>query len=666
MSPQLPVALAATANLPRLRAVFDRYEAEFLQAFMIRTVETTLLELFRQGRVFGTVHTCIGQEFSAVMVARYLEARDVVLSNHRCHGHYLARTGDVRGLIAEVMGKASGVSRGLGGSQHLSAEGFLSNGIQGGIVPVAAGVALHHRLAKTGAMSVVYLGDGTFGEGAVYETFNIASKWGLPVLFVVEDNAYAQSTASHQTFAGSYQARAEAFDIPYFEASIWDLEQLDDTVRKAVALVRGESRAAILRIRLYRLEAHSKGDDDRAPSEIEAYRAIDPLTLYVREHEQHERIRPRMDEIEADTAAITASLLGEPVSTLAPPAAAPGVTSSAPVSLEALPQAQAINQALSRFLAREPHGVVLGEDIHSPYGGAFKVCSGLSERFPDRVLTTPISEAAIAGLSNGLALMGAPVVAEIMFGDFITLAFDQILNHAAKFKLMYGDDRSMRVVFRAPMGGRRGYGPTHSQSLEKHLAGIPGTELFILHGRTRVGAFYDTLLTRSTTPAIVIENKLLYTRRGDRSAPPHHALLETSEPYPATVLRPAGPPDITLVAFGQTSDLAEEVATRLFEEEELAVEVILVLQASPLRPEPILDSARRTGRLVVVEEGPAGHDLGAEVIAMVSARWTQRTPLAVRRLAARPMAIPCSKPLEEQVLPSADELYALCLDVFSC
>ncbi|MBJ6763845.1 hypothetical protein JGU66_23985 [Myxococcaceae bacterium JPH2] len=656
----------ATTSVDALPILFERFEAEFLQAFMLRTVETKLLELFRQGRVFGTVHTCIGQEFSAVMVAKYLEARDVVLSNHRCHGHYLARTGDIRGLIAEVMGKASGVSRGMGGSQHLSADGFFSNGIQGGIVPVAAGVALHHRLATNGAMSVVYLGDGTFGEGAVYETFNLASKWELPVLFVVEDNGYAQSTASHQTLAGSYSARAEAFGIPYLEASIWDLAHLDDTVREAVARVRRESRAVMLRIRLYRLEAHSKGDDDREPSEISAYRDIDPLTLFVRAHARDERVRSRMDAIEAETLAIATALLDEPVSTLTLPAAAPGVVSTAPVSFEALPQAQAINQALSRFLEREPRGVVMGEDIHSPYGGAFKVCSGLSDRFPGRVLTTPISEAAIAGLSNGLALMGTPVVAEIMFGDFITLTFDQILNHAAKFKLMYGDDRSMRVVLRAPMGGRRGYGPTHSQSLEKHLAGIPGTELFILHGRTRVGAFYDTLLTRSTTPAIVIENKLLYTRRGDRSAPLHHSLLETTESYPATVLRPAGPPDITLVAFGQTSDLAEEVATRLFEEEEIAVEVILVLQASPLHPEPILSSARQTGRLVVVEEGSSGHDLGAEVIAMVSARWTQRTPLAVRRLAARPMAIPCSKPLEEQVLPSADELHALCLDVFSC
>jgi 2-oxoisovalerate dehydrogenase E1 component len=656
----------APPNVVELRAVLDRYEGELLQAFTIRTVEAKLLELFRQGLVSGTVHTCIGQELSAVLVAKHLEARDVVLSNHRCHGHYLARTGDVRGLVAEVMGKASGVSRGLGGSQHLSADGFFSNGIQGGIVPVAAGIALHHKLAGTGAISVAYLGDGTFGEGAVYEAFNIASKWQLPALFVVEDNAYAQSTASHQTLAGTYQARAEAFGIPYLESSIWDLPQLDEAVREAVTRVRRDSCPVILRVRLYRLEAHSRGDDDRDRAEIEAYRAIDPLTVFVNEHRAHDRLRPAMDAAAAELEAVVASLLDEGVSALSFPAPPPGEAATAPAVLEPLPQAQAINQSLARFLDREPRGVVIGEDIHSPYGGAFKVCNGLSDRFPGRVLTTPISEAAIAGIANGLALMGTPVVAEIMFGDFITLAFDQIVNHAAKFKLMYGDDRSMRIVFRTPMGGGRGYGPTHSQSLEKHLVGIPGTEVFILHGRARAGAFYDTLLARSTTPAIVIENKLLYARRGDRSPPPHHEILETDEPYPATVLRPAGPPDITLVAFGNTSDLAELVATRLFEEEEIAVELVFVLRASPLAAEPILGSARRTGRVVVVEEGPGGYDLGAEVIATVTTSWPPGAPLAVRRLAARPMAIPCSKPLEEQVLPSADELYALCLDVFAC
>src|SRR5262249_5406730 len=139
--------------------------------------EQRLLDLFAQGKLFGTVHTCIGQEWVGVAVAEALAEGDVVFTNHRGHGHYLARTDDVDGLVAEVMGKQSGVCGGRGGSQHLCGGGVYSNGIQGGIVPVAAGMALAHKLRGTGRVAVVFIGDGTLGEGAVYETLNIASRW---------------------------------------------------------------------------------------------------------------------------------------------------------------------------------------------------------------------------------------------------------------------------------------------------------------------------------------------------------------------------------------------------------------------------------------------------------------------------------------------------------
>ena len=165
----------------------------FHRAYLVRVVEQELLNLFAAGRLSGTTHTCIGQEMSAVALAAALDrGKDTVVSNHRCHGHYLAWADDPDGLLAEVMGKATGVCGGLGGSQHLSARGFFSNGIQGGIVPVAAGLAYAQKLAESGGIVAVCIGDGTLGEGVVYEALNMAAKWSLPLLVVLENNLYAQ------------------------------------------------------------------------------------------------------------------------------------------------------------------------------------------------------------------------------------------------------------------------------------------------------------------------------------------------------------------------------------------------------------------------------------------------------------------------------------------
>src|ERR1700679_3004653 len=195
-------------------------------ALRIRKVEEKFLELFSQGKLNGTVHTCVGQEFSALAFAGQLKKKDFVFSKHRCHGHYLAFTGDTRGLLAELLGKASGTCGGIGSSQHLCHNNFFSNGIQGGIVPVAAGYALGNKLRQNDAIGVVYIGDGTLGEGALYETMNIISKWEIPLLIVCENNYYAQSTHQSTNLAGNILARAEAFNIRVQNGDTWNVEEL--------------------------------------------------------------------------------------------------------------------------------------------------------------------------------------------------------------------------------------------------------------------------------------------------------------------------------------------------------------------------------------------------------------------------------------------------------
>jgi pyruvate/2-oxoglutarate/acetoin dehydrogenase E1 component len=170
-----------------------------------------------------------------------------------------------------------------------------------------------------------------------------------------------------------------------------------------------------------------------------------------------------------------------------------------------------LNRALHEVFAEDPHVFFIGEDVLDPYGGAFRVSHGLSTKFPDRVLTTPISEAAIVGFAGGLSLMGNKPIVEIMFGDFVTLAYDQIVNFISKSVTMYGEPYELNCVVRVPIGGGRGYGPTHSQSLQKHFIGIPNLDLYEL------SPFHDNAeifrrITNVGRPCLFFEDKVLYTR----------------------------------------------------------------------------------------------------------------------------------------------------------
>ena len=195
--------------------------------YAIRLFEQSLLDLFGKGGLAGTTHTCLGQEATAVGVLAALDkSRDIVFSNHRGHGHFLAYCGLVEQLYLEVFGKPGGVCGGRGGSQHLHFRNFYSNGIQGGIVPVSTGIALREKIERTGAVTVVFLGDGTLGEGVAYKAFNIASLWSLPVLFVIDDNQYAQSTPKQLQLAGSMRDRLEAFGIGVDERETTDAREV--------------------------------------------------------------------------------------------------------------------------------------------------------------------------------------------------------------------------------------------------------------------------------------------------------------------------------------------------------------------------------------------------------------------------------------------------------
>ncbi|MFZ1086550.1 MAG: thiamine pyrophosphate-dependent enzyme [Terracidiphilus sp.] len=636
-------------------------EAGTATAILIREVEQKLLGLFAEGKLFGTIHTCIGQEWVGVAVAGPLSDGDYMISNHRCHGHFLARTGNVNGLIAEIMGKQSGVCGGRGGSQHLCdvKHGFFSNGVQGGMMPIAAGLALSLKLKGTDHIAVIFVGDGTLGEGVVYEAFNIASKWELPILIVLENNEYAQSTPQVQTLAGEIEARAAAFGIQTSRCNTWDTERLCVVAEESVQQVRRTQRPLFLQVDCDRLMAHSKGDDDRDPREIDAYKMRDPLNIFFCQNPAKGAIMQQYARRIVAEAVVCAERdtygeLHESKRSL-PSEAAPHWTAAVPFDEKR--HADAIRESLLRNMRRDPRILLLGEDIESPYGGAFKVTKGLSDEFPGRVLNTPISEATIVGMGNGLALGGFIPVCEIMFGDFLCLAADQIINHASKFHQMYNGQVQVPMVIRTPMGGRRGYGPTHSQSLEKHFLGLPQTRVLALHNCYDSGIIYDKILSSIDRTTIVVENKQLYATRLLPLVPAGFALDHSDEPYPTTRLRPLEPPQVTVFCYGGIMPYAEQAAVACFDDDEITVEVICPIQIYPLNPWPVIESLKQSRLLLVVEEGIGFAAVGSELIAQI----TEHAPDVMRRakrIGSLHTPIPACGRLEEELLPNCAMILA--------
>ncbi|HEX9091560.1 MAG TPA: thiamine pyrophosphate-dependent dehydrogenase E1 component subunit alpha [Anaerolineales bacterium] len=252
----------------------------FRALYQIRKFEETVLANFPRGIFYGTTHTCLGQEANEVGVLTAIQENDIVFSNHRCHGHFLAYGGDPKALFAEMMGRVTGVCGGRGGSQHLHWRNFFSNAIQGGIVPIATGMALAEKYKRSGAITIAFLGDGTLGEGVIYEAFNMASLWQIPILYVLENNRIAQTTGIELSVSGNIADRFRAFGIPAYELNTSDVLEILPVASELLSKVRQQISPSALILNTHRFGPHSKGDDTRDPNFIrQLYLEHDPIQI---------------------------------------------------------------------------------------------------------------------------------------------------------------------------------------------------------------------------------------------------------------------------------------------------------------------------------------------------------------------------------------------------
>jgi pyruvate/2-oxoglutarate/acetoin dehydrogenase E1 component len=330
--------------------------------------------------------------------------------------------------------------------------------------------------------------------------------------------------------------------------------------------------------------------------------------------------------------------------------------------------AQSINKALDEVLAKDESVYLIGEDIRDPYGGAFKITKGLSSKYSERVLNAPISEAGITGLAAGMAMRGLRPVLEIMFGDFLSLAADQILTNISKLSWMYNGQISLPLVIRTPMGGRRGYGPTHSQCIEKMFLGIPGIKIIAPSYLHDVGSLLKTAIA-DQDPVLFIECKLDYPRklRTPDDGQIDEWFVRVSEGhYPTVALSATDFEDdqVTVVTYGGITSIVLDALSQLLYEEEIASEVVVPSIIKPFGViEQIIPSTKKTGRVVVVEEGTLTCGWGAEMATLVGERAFKYLKTPVRRIAARDFPIANAQSLEAAILPDKGDIIAAIKDM---
>lgn len=620
----------------------------------IRAFEETILELFSQNKLSGTTHTYIGEEATAVALMNYVTEKDVVFSNHRCHGHYLAYGGPAEKLLAEIMSRESGLCQGKGGSQHIRYKNMFTNGIQGGIVPNALGVAFAKKLDKQTDNTIVFVGDGTLGQGVVYEAMNIAAAIEIPLMFIVEDNQYAMSTARETVISGDIAKRVEGFAIKTFEIESTDVEELLGFFNDVFEYVNTTRKPVCAVIHNYRLGAHSKGDDTRDIKEIEEYKKRDPMVFAKQSlgEEEHNRIYM---EYKKKFLQIAEALENEKVIQLENSPSTKGNYADISYIYNGAERCvERIQQVLKKELKENKDIIIFGEDVCDPYGGAFKVTKGLSTAVPQQIFNMPISEACMTGMAVGLALAGKKPILEMMFGDFITLGFDQLLNHASKYGWVY-DDVKVPMIVRAPMGGKRGYGPTHSQSLEKFLIGIPLLRVLALSYVHDPAMIYEYLLKNTDMPTVVIENKKLYAERIATIVSNQYEIFQVEEVNNygySTLLFSIDletTADYVLITYGGMVRDALQTAEKLMLEDEIQVNVMVISQLAPLPIEDIKQLLRGASKIVFVEEGTKNAGIGAEVIASCT---ENKCGTEYIRIAAYDCPIPNGIVLENQVIPN--------------
>jgi pyruvate/2-oxoglutarate/acetoin dehydrogenase E1 component/TPP-dependent pyruvate/acetoin dehydrogenase alpha subunit len=595
------------------------------------------------------------------------------VATYREHGHALARGVPMGSILAEMLGKAEGCAGGRGGSMHLFSREhnfYGGNAIVGGGLPMAVGLALADRLQQTDAVTCCFCGEGAVAEGEFHESLNLAVLWGLPVLFVCENNGYAMGTALELSESQTdISEKAACYGIDSRSVDGMDVVAVEAAARQALKQIAETGKPYFLECRTYRFRAHSMFDAQlyRSKDEVEEWRKKGPILRFqtwlqasgLLKSDEVSKIIVEVDEEIASAVAFANAGSDEPVENLtqfvmAPDRPAPPAPPAPSGKTVTTTYREAVRAGIIDAMTKDPRVFLMGEDV-GRYGGCYAVSKGLLETFgPERIRDTPLSESGFTGAGIGAAIAGMRPIVEVMTVNFSLLALDQILNTAATLRHMSNNQFGVPVVIRMATGAGKQLAAQHSHSLEGWYAHIPGLRVLTPATLEDARGMLWTAL-EDPDPVLIFENVMLYNREGE--------IAENAGPVDIdrAVVRRTGT-DVSLITYGgslfKTLDAAEELARS-----DISAEVVDLRSLRPLDMETILASVIKTRRALIVDEGWKSGSLSAEIgMRLVEdAFFELDAPLA--RVCSEEVPIPFAYHLEQAAIPQAEKITAAVLDL---
>jgi pyruvate/2-oxoglutarate/acetoin dehydrogenase E1 component/TPP-dependent pyruvate/acetoin dehydrogenase alpha subunit len=648
-----------------------------LYTTMVRIAESdkAVIRGLSAGEIMFQYYPVGGQEAISAGVGAALRADDFVSTTYRGIHDIVAKGTPLPDIFAELYGRQSGTCKGKGGPMHLSdpASGLMiTTGIVGAGLPIANGLALAEQLRGTDRVCVCNFGDGATSIGAFHEALNLAAVWKLPVIFVCQNNQYAEYTAiAEYTLTKDFSKRAAAYEMVGVRVDGTDPVAVHEAAKAAVARARAGEGPTLIEAVCHRLQGHSFGSEEghmaaaalaaaRADAPVGRFRArlveagiasdatLKELEASIRKDVDAASDHARKAAVPPDAELYT-DVFADP--TLIPDQAIVSAQPRAagqyqPVSERMMTFGQAVNEALAIALEADRSVFLLGEDIADPAGGVVKTTYGLSTRFGrDRVRPTPIAEQAIVGAAVGAAMAGLKPVAEIMINDFLMVCMDQVSNHAAKLRYMSGGKTSVPLVIRTLTAGFVGsFGAQHSQSLEAWLAHTPG--LKIVYPSTPAEA-KGLLLSAidDPDPVVFFESMRAYFAPGPVPDGAYRIPLGQAD------VKRRGK-DLTIITYGWTVGEALAAAETLAKEG-VDAEVLDLRTVVPLDVGAILESVGRTRRAIVLHAAVEFAGFGAEIASIISSRLHGHLAAPVARVGARYTPVPFAAGLEGLHFPQA-------------
>ncbi len=628
----------------------------------------------------GASHLYAGQEAVASGAIHAIRDDDYITSNHRGHGHCIAKGGELTKMMAELIGKKDGYCKGKGGSMHiadLTANNLGANGVVAGSYGIAVGAGISCSHLYKDRIVVSFAGDGATNNGIAHEAINMASALKTPVIFLIENNGVGMTGPVHEvTNELDYLARrAAAYNIKSEVVDGMDALAVYEAVARYAEMIRKDPQPVILEAVTYRVYGHSLSDNRRSyrtREEEEHWNDNDGIKQLSNklivggvinekewadlQEEANTMVEEAMDFADAspypDESEVT-----EDVYTFSTSEEVPAEFKT-DIKVEPCKRDkenkiffwQAVNEAIREEMARDSRVVMFGEDI-AAYGGAFGVSRELLEIFgPSRIWNTAISEAAIAGAGVGAALTGLRPIGELMYIDFTTIAMDQLVNQAAKIRYMFGGHGTVPFVLRVPIGGGKGYAGQHSQSLESFFTHVPGIKVVVPSTPYDAKGLLKTAI-RDDNPVLFVEHQLLYSDKDIKQEVPTD---DYTIPFGVADIKREGS-DVTIVTYSHMVHKTLAAAAELAEQG-IEAEVIDLRTLNPLDIQTIVDSVKKTGKVLVAAQACRTGSFSAEVASQIQELAFDYLDMPVMRIGAKDTPPPMSPTLEEVFLPQSSDI----------